>query len=191
LNASPPAWSADGNWLWDGLKWNDAISPDGKSRYNGREWKPFRGQRSPMPPAPLQQAAAAPPPPPPPALPSVELPSWVAQSEVERLAQEKRGREELALQASVPQIPPPPELDWRQVGQRMEYSQERTYADWQVGWLSVALFLLLYLFCSIGSLIFIWRTGWRFTTKIIVTVASIVSSVLLSLLIIAIRQATP
>jgi hypothetical protein len=173
------------NWFWDGLKWNDAISPDGKSRYDGRAWKPFKGQRTAAP-APL-----APPPPPAPVAPpapAVGLPSWVDQSEVERLAKEQRERQEMAAQASVPSIPPPPELDWRQVGQRMEYSRpQRTYSSWQVGGLSIVIFLLLYLTCGILALIFIWRTGWRFNSKVIVTVAAIVVPVLYAFFVVARR----
>lgn len=171
MSSAPPGWSSDGNWFWDGVKWNDAVSPDGKSRYNGREWRPFSGQRSLMPPAPVRQSAAPPPPPP----PAVNLPSWVAQSEVDRLSQEKRDREAFAAQAALPAIPPPPELDWRQVGQRMEYGKvQRDYADWQVGPLSAVIFLLLYLVCSCGAVIFVWFTGWRFSTKVIVTLVSFV-----------------
>lgn len=24
---TPPGWSGDGNWFWDGREWQDAISP--------------------------------------------------------------------------------------------------------------------------------------------------------------------
>ena len=187
--SAPPGWSSDGNWFWDGLKWNDAISPDGKSRYNGREWKPFKGQRSLMPPSPLPQSAAPPPPTP---APPPDLPSWVAQSEVDRLAQEKRDREVFAVQAALPQMPPPPELDWRLVGQRMKYSKpEREYAEWQVGPLSQVIFLLLYGAGAIGAFVFIWHTGWRFQSKVIVTLVSILAPVLVAFIYLARRQVAP
>jgi hypothetical protein len=178
---SPSGWSPDGNWFWDGLSWNDAISPDGKWRFDGQEWKAFHGERSPMPAEPLHAVA---PPPPPPSVAAV-LPSWVAVSEIERLDKERREREELAAKAALPQVPLPPELDWRRVGEQMTYSRtERTYSDWQVGPLSVALYILLLLVCWPASLIFLWRAGWRRTTKLIVLVLSIVGSFVLALLII-------
>jgi hypothetical protein len=140
-----------------------------------------------MPPAPIQQSAA-PPPPPPPSPPSADLPSWVAQSEVERLAKEKQERDALAAHAALPQMPLPPELDWRQVGQRMKYSRpQRVYAEWQIGPLSAVLYLLLYLVCWPASVVFVWRSGWRFTTKVIVVVVSIVGPVLLAFFILARR----
>ena len=43
------AWSADGNWFWDGARWNEAVSEDGQWRFDGTDWKPFAGQRSTMP----------------------------------------------------------------------------------------------------------------------------------------------
>src|ERR1700694_3046169 len=102
MSASPPGWSADSNWFWDGLQWNDAVSPDGKWRFDGREWKAFHGQRSLMPPEPLHPAV-----PEPLAPAAANLPSWVAQSEVERLEQERLERERLAAQAALPQVPLP------------------------------------------------------------------------------------
>jgi hypothetical protein len=33
--------SSDGQWWWDGARWQSAISPDGKWRWNGREWAPW------------------------------------------------------------------------------------------------------------------------------------------------------
>jgi hypothetical protein len=179
--ASPSGWSADGNWFWDGLTWNDSVSPDGKWRFDGREWKAFHGERSPMPAEPLHPVA---PPPPSPSVAAI-LPSWVAVSEIERLDKERRDREELAAKAALPEIPVPPELDWRRVGEQMKYSRtERNYSDWQVGPLSVVLYILLYLVCWPASLIFLWRTGWRLTTKLIVLVLSIVASFVLALLVI-------
>jgi hypothetical protein len=178
VSATPPGWSADGNWFWDGLKWNDAISPDGRWRFDGREWTAFNGQRSLMPELSLHQGA--PQPPASAAAPASNLPSWVAQSEVERLAQEQRDREQLAAQAALPQVPLPPELDWRRVGEHMEFHhQERVYSSWQVGALSIFIFLVLWWFCLPASLFFITRTGWRFTTKIIVALFAFFVPVLL------------
>ncbi len=181
MSASTPGWSGDGNWFWDGLTWNDAISPDGKWRFDGRDWKPFQGQRSLMPEQPLHAVAPEPPAPTAAAAaPAANLPSWVAQSEVERLAQEQREREHIAAQAALPQVPLPPELDWRRVGEHMEFHhQERVYASWQVGALSVFLFLVLWWFCLPASLYFITRTGWRFTSKVIVAVIAIFLPILI------------
>jgi hypothetical protein len=186
---SPSGWSADGNWFWDGLTWNDAVSPDGKWRFDGREWEAFHGQRSPMPEQALHPIA-----PPPQPAPSVAaaLPSWVAVSEIERLDQERREREELAAKAALPQVPLPPELDWRRVGEHMTYSRPvRTYSDWQVGPVSVALYILLYLVCWPASLIFLWRAGWRGRTKLFVFVLSIVGAFVLALLAIGLGAGRP
>jgi len=159
MNSSQPEWSADGNWFWDGRMWNDAVSTDGSWRFDGREWRPFQGLRSPMPPPP--EAAS----------PAANLPGWVAQSEVDRFAREARDREQLAAQAALPQPPLPPELDWRRVGEHMEFHhQEKEYSSWQVGPTSVIIYLLLYWACVPASLFFITRTGWRFTTTVIVAV---------------------
>ncbi|HEV2033204.1 MAG TPA: hypothetical protein VGU71_03235 [Candidatus Dormibacteraeota bacterium] len=85
-------WSPDGNWFLDGWQWNDAGSPDGKWRFDGRDWKNFKGKRTPMPVEPLH-----PPPPPLPSKPSaVEMPSWVATSEIDRLEKERQDRAILA-----------------------------------------------------------------------------------------------
>jgi hypothetical protein len=185
MSASPPGWSADGNWFWDGSNWNDALSPDGRWRFDGREWQAFQGQRSPMPPPSVAAPSA-------PSAPSANLPSWVAQSEVERLAQEQRDREQLAAQAALPQAPLPPELDWRRVGEHMEFHhQERVYASWQVGALSVFLFLVLWWFCLPASLYFITRTAWRFTNKVIVAVVAIFLPILLAFVIIGLGGARP
>ena len=32
IEAAQTGWSADGNWFWDGARWNDAVSEDGKWR---------------------------------------------------------------------------------------------------------------------------------------------------------------
>ncbi len=76
MGSYPPivGWSADGLWFWDGVRWNDAISPDGHFRYDGRGWQPFSGLRSPLPvgafglPPPVPSAPPAPPSPMPPPL---------------------------------------------------------------------------------------------------------------------------
>ncbi|TMD08589.1 MAG: hypothetical protein E6J02_04615 [Chloroflexi bacterium] len=62
MGSNPPivGWSADGLWFWDGLSWNDAISPDGHFRYDGRGWQPFGGLRSPMPAGAFGQPPAPP-----------------------------------------------------------------------------------------------------------------------------------
>jgi hypothetical protein len=184
MSSSPPEWSADGNWFWDGSKWNDAVSADGKWRFDGREWKPFQGLRSPMPPPP-------PPPPSGPAAPAPSMPDWVAQSEIDRLAQEAREREQLAAQAALPQPPLPPELDWRRVGEHMEFHhQQKEYASWQVGPTSVIIYLLLYWLCVPASLYFITRTGWRFTTKVIVAVLTSGVWILIVFAVVALRAQT-
>jgi hypothetical protein len=181
MSAPPPAWSADANWFWDGTQWNDAVSADGRWRFDGREWKPFQGLRSPMP-APPTPVASAP----------SNLPDWVDQSEIERLAREKQEREQLAAQAAMPQPPLPPELDWRRVGERMEYHHaERQYSSWQVGPLSVVIWILLYWFCVPASLFFISRTGWRFATKLIVGIASFAVWILIIAALVSLRSHTP
>ena len=167
IQLTPAGWSPDANWFWDGREWQDAISPDGKWRYDGKDWKRFRGQRTPMPVAPLYvavPAAAAP-------VAPIEMPSWVAPSEVERIVKEKQ---EAAAYAAVPRIPPPPELDWRKAGRYIEHSkEERARKDWQMGGTSIAYFTIIFFTCYPMALIFIWRTGWRFPTKVMVTIGSI------------------
>jgi len=168
VQLTPAGWSPDANWFWDGREWQDAISPDGKWRYDGKDWKRFRGQRTPMPVAPLYvavPAAAAP-------VAPIEMPSWVAPSEVERIVKEKQ---EVAAYAAVPRIPPPPELDWRKAGRYIEHSkEERARKDWQMGGTSIAYFTIIFFTCYPMALIFIWRTGWRFPTKVMVTIGAIV-----------------
>jgi hypothetical protein len=72
----PTGWSADANWFWDGWHWQDAVSPDGKWRLDGKDWKQFKGKRTPMPTEPLH--------PPPPPLPvqeaAVEMPASLHRS---------------------------------------------------------------------------------------------------------------
>jgi hypothetical protein len=165
---TPPGWSPDANWFWDGRAWQDAISPDGKWRYDGKDWKRYRGQRTAMPLAPLYVAAPGAPVAP---VAPIEMPSWVASSEVERIVKEKQ---EAAAYAAAPVIPPPPELDWRQAGRYIQHSKdERAYKDWQVGGASIAYFIICYLLCSLAGLIFIWRTAWRVPTKVMVTIGAI------------------
>jgi hypothetical protein len=165
VQLTPTGWSPDANWFWDGRAWQDAISPDGKWRYNGTEWRRFRGKRTAMPVAPLWVAAPSAPPPAPVA--PIEMPSWVAPSEVERIVKEKQ---EAEAYAATPVIPPPPELDWRKAGHYIRHSKdEGDYKDWQVGGTSIAYFIILYFLCSFAGLIFIWRTGWRLPTKVLVT----------------------
>jgi hypothetical protein len=82
-------------------------------------------------------------------------------------------------------VPLPPELDWRRVGEHMEFHhQEREYASWQVGALSVFIFLVLWWFCLPACLYFITRTGWKFTTKVIVFVVAIFLPILAAFVII-------
>jgi hypothetical protein len=165
---TPAGWSPDANWFWDGRAWQDAISPDGKWRYDGKDWKRYRGQRTAMPAAPLYVAAPGAPLAP---VAPIEMPSWVAPSEVERIVKEKQ---EAAAYAAAPVIPPPPELDWRQAGRYIQHSKdEHAYKDWQVGGASIAYFIICYLLCSLAGLIFIWRTAWRFPTKVMVTIGAI------------------
>ena len=181
MSASPPGWSADSNWFWDGLQWNDAVSPDGKWRFDGREWKAFHGQRSLMPTEPLHPAVPEPLAP----AAAANLPSWVAQSEVERLEQERLERERLAAQAALPQVPLPPEQDWRRVGEHMQFSRSggRVESFWQVGCASMVIFLVVYLFCPPAALVFIWLTAWKTDSKVIVTVLVLLPSVILAFMI--------
>ena len=171
VQLTPAGWSPDANWFWDGREWQDAVSPDGKWRYDGSAWKRFRGKRTPMPLAPLYLAAPAPAAP----VASIEMPSWVAPSEVERIVKEKQ---EQAAYAAVPKIPPPPELDWRRAGHYIEHSkQERVHKDWQVGGASIAYFIISFFACYPLGLVFIWRTAWRFPTKVMVTIGAILGPV--------------
>jgi hypothetical protein len=175
---TPTGWSPDGDWFWDGRIWNDAVSPDGKYRFDGKVWKSFRGKRSIMPAEPLGPPPVAPMSQP----PAVEMPSWVAASEVDRLAKEKQER--AALAAMPQQMPPPPELDWRRAGEHMEHSRMvRVYGDWQVGPTSIAYFLLLYMLCAPASVVFIWRSGWRFRNKLVVTFLSLFGPALVFFLV--------
>jgi hypothetical protein len=169
------------------MKWNDAISPDGKWRFDGKEWKAFHGRRTTMPVGPLGQPAPAVVVPQAP--PAQAMPSWVAESEVARLDRERREREEAAAQAALPAIPLPPEQDWRRAGEHLEYSRPvRVHSGWQVGFESIVIFLALYLICGPLALIYIWRTGWRLRNKVGVTVFSFIVAVLFALVVIGSGQ---
>ena len=184
MTPTPPGWSQDANWFWDGLKWNDAVSPDGKFRFDGREWRKFHGQRTLMPPEPLHPGAPQAPPAALSGPPAVELPSWVDQSEVERLGKEKQEREAFAAQAALPQIPLPPEQDWRRVGEHMQFSRTgRAESFWQVGGMSIVIFLVLFLFCSPAALVFTWLTAWKTDSKVIVTLLLLAPGVIYLILV--------
>ena len=123
-----------------------------------------------MPMEPLHPTAQLPQAPPPTA-PAAGLPSWVDQSEVDRLAKEQREREEFAAHAALPQIPLPPERDWRRVGDQMKFTHTggRAESCWAVGGTSIVIFLVLFLFCSPAALVFTWLTAWKTDSKGIVT----------------------
>jgi hypothetical protein len=173
---SPPAWYADGNWFWDGIAWNDAVSPDGKWRFDGRDWKAFSGQRTLMPAAPPPPVSAAPPPLM--AAPSPEMPSWVAPEELERLENEKRER---AAQAAAPQMPLPPELDWRRVGEHMKFSRPARSSSVDVA--GIGIYILLAMFCWPAALIYLWRVRWGCGAKVAAIVLTIVVSIVLALVL--------
>jgi len=204
MSSVQTGWSADGNWFWDGAKWNDALSEDGKWRFDGAGWQPFMGRRTAMPgqpPAPPPPPAApeppaplAPPAPPPPPVwagsaagAAAPLPSWVDPSEVERMAREKREREAAALAAPPPL---PPEADWRLAGERMQYSDYSHnvhYASWQVGTTSILIYILLLWLCGPISAIFVWFTGWSLTSKIITTFISLIGLIIVLFLVFAVH----
>ena len=166
-------WSGDGNWFWDGSKWNDSISQDGKWKFDGTTWQPFTGQRTPMP---AQPPFPAPPAPAPATAPSAaaSMPSWVAASEIQRMESQKI---EARLAEMTAPEPIPPDRDWRLVGERMQYSDyshNKSYASWRVGATSIVIYLLLLWFCGLFSVIFVWMTGWRTSSKALVTIISIV-----------------
>ncbi len=168
-------WSADGNWFWDGTQWNDAISPDGQWRFDGASWNLYQGQRTQMPPAPLSEPV----PPPAQAAPFLQaidpkdtMPSWVAESEIERIQQQQV--EQLVSSVAPPAPPLPPELDWRRVGEFMEYHEgQHAYSSWQIGPLSVIIYIVLLWFCTPVSAVFVWFTGWGTTSKVITTLLSV------------------
>jgi hypothetical protein len=195
-------WSADGNWFWDGARWNDALSEDGKWRFDGANWQTFAGQRTAMPahppyssapPAPSAWAgaqgavAAAQPPAAPVAAAAAPLPAWVDPSEVERMERERREREAIAAQAPPPL---PPEADWRLVGERMQYndySHNPNYASWQVGTTSIVIYILLLWLCGPISAIFVWMTGWSMTSKLITTAISLLGLIVALFLVFAVH----
>jgi hypothetical protein len=37
---SQPVFSPDGNWWWDGQRWQPALSADGQWRWSGATWEP-------------------------------------------------------------------------------------------------------------------------------------------------------
>jgi len=154
LIPSPPGWSQDANWFWDGLKWNDAVSPDGKYRFDGREWRAFHGRRSPMPMEPLHPTAQLPQAPLPTA-PAAGLPSWSINRKSYGWPTNSASGE-AAAHAALPQIPLPPERDWRRVGDQMKFTHTggRTESFWAIGGTSIVIFLVLFLFCSPAALVF-------------------------------------
>ena len=172
IEAAQTGWSDDGNWFWDGARWNDTVSEDSKWRFDGNSWQPFAGQRSAMPPMP---AAAAPAPPPPSALPvaapQAGMPSWVDPSELERIAREKQEREAIAAE---PVAPLPPEQDWRHAGEFIKYSHTATVPFWKVGYASLFIYLALLWLCSPIALIYIWTTEWRTFTKVYRTAVALI-----------------
>ena len=77
------------------------------------------------------------------------------------------------------------------VGEHMEFHhQQKEYASWQVGPTSVIIYLLLYWLCVPASLYFITRTGWRFTTKVIVAVLTSGVWILIVFAVVALRAQT-
>src|SRR4029077_15265195 len=112
--------------------------------------------------------------------PLVAMPSWVAPTEIERLQQEKIERQMAAVQP--PPAPLPPELDWRRVGEFMEYHKgSKTYSSWQKGAVSVFIYIFLLWFCTPVSLVFVWMTGWGWIAKGITSFISLAFSALLVL----------
>lgn len=88
---------------------------------------------------------------------------------------------EARLAEMTPVEPLPPDRDWRLVGERMQYSDyshNKTYAGWRVGATSVVIYLFLLWFCGVFSLAFVWMTGWKTSTKAILTVVSVLWAVL-------------
>ena len=168
-------WSSDGNWFWDGAKWNDSISQDGQWKFDGTTWQPFTGQRTPMP---AQPQYPSPPASTPDTGTASSLPSWVAESEIQRMESQKI---EARLAEMTPVEPLPPDRDWRLVGERMrygDYSHNKTYAGWRIGATSIVIYVFLLWFCGVFSLIFVWMTAWRTSTKTMVTLVSLLWTVL-------------
>ena len=169
-------WSSDGNWFWDGAKWNDSISEDGQWRFDGNSWNPFTGQRTQMPAQPPYPAA----------VPSTHvssvaatMPSWVAESEIQRLDGEKIQQR---IAEMTPPEPLPPDRDWRRVGEFMTYSRPApgsTPTFWKTGLSSLFIYLGLLWFCSPVALIYVWVTEWRTYTKIYRTAISAIWTIAL------------
>ncbi len=165
-------WSSDGNWFWDGARWNDALSADAQWRFDGSSWQPFKGQRTPMPavPGPAPSPAPVPAPAPVAGLPDTSaMPSWVAASEIQRLESEKIERR---LAEMLPPAPLPADRDWRRVGEFMQYTPTARTAPafWKAGWSSALIYVFLLWFCSPVALIYVWMTEWRMVTKVYRTV---------------------
>ncbi|TMC15192.1 MAG: hypothetical protein E6J29_00680 [Chloroflexi bacterium] len=186
--ATQTAWSADGQWFWDGTKWNDAVSADGRFRYNGTAWEPFSGPRSPMPTLAFGAPAGPPPPIPPPApgppVPPAppaaaageeEYPSWLAPEEVARLKAEKATQQAaMAQAASRPPLPPQAPIDWGRQREAafgpMQYAQAPSTSWWRAGSGSIFVFLAAFCCCGPLSLIYVWGfSAWRPESKRTVT----------------------
>jgi hypothetical protein len=54
----------------------------------------------------------------------------------------------------------------------------------------VVIFILLYWFCVPASLFFVTRTGWRFTTKLVVGFVSFGAWILIAFALVALRSQT-
>lgn len=162
-------WSADGNWFWDGSKWNDSISQDGQWKFDGTTWRPFSGQRTAMPSQTLTPGA---PPPATAASVAASMPSWVAESEIQRIASQKI---EDRLAQMTPDEPLPADRDWRRVGEFMTYSKPAPGSSstwWKSGYTSLFTYLGLLWFCAPVALVYVWITEWRLYTKLYRTVIS-------------------
>lgn len=174
----PSQWSTDGNWFWDGQRWNDALSPDGHYRFDGRAWQPYGGQRTPMPP-PLVAAAApvfvAPAAPAPAtavaaAIPAAAYPSWLAADEVHRLEQERVQREQAVRAAAFAPQPQAVAVDWSAVHAQVLRQNARPAVGswWQVGVGSVVIYLALLMLCFPACGAYVrWGTRWSSSGKLI------------------------
>jgi len=106
------------------------------------------------------------------------MPSWVAPSELERLENERRER---AAQAAAPEMPLPPELDWRRVGEHIKFSRPVSTSSIDVA--SVGIYILLSLFCWPAALWYLWRANWGCGAKVGAIVLTIVVSVVLAVML--------
>jgi hypothetical protein len=159
-------WSGDGNWFWDGAKWNDAISQDGQWKFDGVNWQPFAGVRTTMPALPFGRSAVS--------SVAASMPSWVAESEIQRLESQKI---EQRLAEMTPAAPLPPDRDWRRVGEFMTYSKSAPGSMptfWKSGIMSLFIYLGLLWLCSPLALVYVWLTEWRMYTKVYRTAISLV-----------------